>query len=104
MPHQFEKLGKTIPRPFDRRIRLTDEQRAEIRETPRSVSHNALAAKFGVSKRTIQFIRDPEKLRENKLRREERGGTMQYYDKDKHRETMQEHRTYKKKLFDDGLL
>ena len=55
--------------------------------------------RYGVSRRTIQFILDPEKLLENKKRRAERGGWKQYYDKDAHTEAIKEHRSYKQELY-----
>ena len=60
-------------------------------------SQRRLAKMFHVSRRLITFVLDPKKLAKNKERREERGGTMQYYDKDKHKAYMKEHRTYKYK-------
>ncbi len=51
--------------------RLTDSQKAEICADTTS-SNYALAEKFGVSRRLIQFIKNPERLRENRDRRRER--------------------------------
>ena len=65
----------------------------------RGSSLPTLAAMFKVNKRTIDFIVHPEKLAENRLRRDERGGSKVYYDKDKHRAAIQENRLYKKALF-----
>lgn len=45
-------------------------------------SQRRLAAMFHVSRRTITFIQDPDKLKENIKRRHERGGHKQYYDKE----------------------
>ena len=61
-------------------------------------SQRKLAAMFHVSKRLIQFILDPEKHRQNLLRRDERGGTSQYYDKEKHCAAVRKHRNYKKEI------
>ncbi len=58
-------------------------------------SQRQLAKMFSVSRRTIQFIIDPEKLKNNLERRKERGGTKQYYKKDSHNAAMKEHRRYK---------
>lgn len=106
MPYLFETNRLQIPRKpgLDRRVKLSAEQKAEIRENIESLSLNALAAKYGVSKRTVQFIKDPQKLAENKLRRKERGGSAQYYDREKHNAYMQDHRLYKKDLFEKELL
>lgn len=82
----------------DKRIKLTPEQRAEIKENVEGLSDRKLAYKFGVSRRLVLFIRDPEKQQENLRRRAERGGTMQYYDHQKHAATMAVHRAHKRNL------
>lgn len=89
---------------LDRRIKLTDEQREEIKSNPLGLSQRRLAAMYEVSRRTIQFILDPEKLEENKKRREERGGSKEYYDKEKNTKAMREHRQYKNQLYKEGKL
>lgn len=104
MPYIFEKKKLTIPLSKDRRKKLTCEQKIEIRENPNNISIHQLAKDFGVSRRLIQFIRFPERHAKNLQDRQERGGTMQYYNKDKHRETMKEYRKYKKELFDKNEL
>lgn len=104
MPFKFQTEKKKIPATKDRRRKLTHEQREEIRANPKGLSQRSLAREFGVSRRTVQFILDPLKLEQNLLRREERGGWFKYYDKDKHREAMQDHRKYKKELNEKGEL
>lgn len=58
-------------------------------------SQRQLAKMFNVSRRTIQFTVDPDKLKANIERRNERGGTKQYYNKDYHNAAMRDHRSYK---------
>lgn len=94
------RVGKDL----DRRRKLTDDEREEIALNPRGLSQRALAREYGVSRRLITFILDPKKHEENKQRRQERGGSKAYYDVDKHRESMQGHRKYKRKLLDEGKL
>jgi transposase len=103
MPPKVDKLAIKNDK-LDRRRKLTDSQRIEIKANREGLSQRKLASKYGVSRRTIQFILDPEKRAENLKRREERAGTKQYYDKDKHRESMKDHRRYKKELLEKGLL
>jgi DNA-binding Xre family transcriptional regulator len=67
-------------------------------------SQRALAKEFGVSRRLIQFIVFPEKMEQNKQRREERGGWRQYYDKETRRKDMAKHRKWKKTLLEEGVL
>lgn len=93
MPYKFEYDGTPMPRNKDRRVKLTEEQRREIRES--SLSQQKLADYYHVSRRLIQFVKDPEKQAENIRRRLERGGWMQYYDKDAQTTATREHRRYK---------
>ena len=103
MPYKSEKI-KIEHTKHDRRIKLTDDEKQLIiwlREEEK-LSQRVLAAQFNVSRRTIQFILDPEKLAENKKRREERGGSKQYYETDLQKEYMKDHRQYKQKLYVKG--
>jgi transposase len=104
MPHPFEKEGKLIPTHLKRSAKLTDKQRAEIRENVDGLSQRALAKRYGVSRRLITFILNPEKLAENKKRRAERGGSTIYYDRETHTKAMRDHRRYKKRLDQAKLL
>ncbi len=61
-------------------------------------SQRKLAAMFGVSRRLITFVIDPSKQLANLERRQERGGTKQYYDKSKHADSMRTHRIYKHQI------
>ena len=101
MPYKSEKIRIEHTK-HDRRIKLTDEQRQEIRVNKENLSQRKLAIKYGVSRRLITFILDPNKHEENKKRRAERGGTKIYYDKEKNREVKKEHRKYKQELFLKG--
>lgn len=67
-------------------------------------SQRKLATQFGVSRRLIQFILDPEKQKANLQAREDSGGSKQYYNKETHTKTMKAHRSYKKALYDASLL
>ena len=98
---------KNIPiknKDLDRRIKLSDLQKEEILDLKNKATQISVAKAYGVSRRTIQFIWFPEQLEENKQRRAERGGSKQYYDKDKHNLSMKEHRAYKKELKEKGLI
>ena len=98
MPYKFETDHVHLPRSQDRRIKLTEEQKEEIIFLKGEYSQRALAKMYGVSRRLIQFIHDPEKKRQNLLRRAERGGSAIYYDKNKQAKIMREHRKYKAKV------
>lgn len=105
MPYKFDKIP--INNPInDKRVKLTDEDRENIREeySSGSTSQNKLAKKYGVSKRLIQFILNPEKKEIAKKQFAERQKDGRYYDKDKHKEYMKSHRNHKKDLYNKGLL
>lgn len=104
MPYKFETTKTKIPEALDKRAKLTKEQREEIKELYGTISQRKLAKMFGVSRRLIIFIGDPEQHKENLKRRSERGGSMAYYDKEKNRKAILKHRRRKKKLYDKGLL
>ena len=94
-----------VGKEYDRRRKLTDEQKEEIRRLRElGLSLKEIAEAYGVSRRLVQFICDPAKEEENKKRRQERGGWRQYYDPNTHAKTMREHRLYKQKLLAEGVL
>jgi len=103
MPFKSEKIiiAKTS---FDKRVKLTDDDKKLILKlrTEENLSQRLLARQFNVSRRLIQYVLDPEKLAENIRQRNERGGSKQYYDRDKHREYMKDHRRYKQDLYNKG--
>jgi transposase len=104
MPYITEKT--TFDCPFlDNRCKLLPCQKEMILHYSlvEGYSQNKLAAKFSVSKRTISFILNPEKLAENKLRRLERGGSKIYYDREQHNVAMAEHRKRKYNILRDTI-
>lgn len=105
MPYKAEKAGKIKPED-DRRVKLTEEQRDEIRELYVSPDYSLrrLAGMFGVSRRLIQFIVDPEKEKRNKEAFAERQKDGRYYDKDRHTKSIREHRHHKHDLYQAGKL
>lgn len=98
MPYKYETQKEKIPRELDKRIKLTPEQRQEIKEQYTHKSQRQLAKEYQVSRRLIQFIGDPKKKQKDLLRREERGGSKKYYDKEKQREYIKKHRRRKQEL------
>ncbi len=96
---------KSINNPkLDRRVKLLPEQREEVLALKESISQRKCAKMFNVSRRLVQFIWYPEKAEENKLRRAERGGSSQYYDKDSHSKAMKDHRNYKRQLIKENKI
>ena len=98
MPYKSEKL-KIAGTKFDRRIKLTNEQREEIKELySAGLSQRKIAAIYKVDRRLISFIINPASYEENLQRRKERGGTKIYYKKEKHKNYIKQHRRYKQDL------
>lgn len=102
MPFKFEK--KLIPPSIDRRRKLSDAQKAEIESRYKAggVSQRRLAAEYGVSRKLIQLIVDPDAMERNKKHIAEHW--RDYYDKDKNTAMRREFRANKKELDARGLL
>lgn len=67
MPSKLDNIPINNPE-HDKRVKLTDEQRENIREEYKtgSISIRALERKYGVSRRLIQFILFPERYEKAK--------------------------------------
>jgi len=102
MPYKCEKLH--IPKEKDKRRKLTEEDKSEIKKHYGKISQRKLAKIFCVSRRLIQFIGDPTKKERDLLLRKLRGGSAAYYNKNKHKDYMKKHRRRKQKLFLQGEL
>ena len=102
MPYKCATLK--IPENYDARCKLTRIERDEIKELYGTISQRKLAKIYGVSRRLITFIGDPEKHAENLRRRDERGGSAAYYDRKTHTMAMMKHRRRKQKLYKSGFL
>ena len=106
MPYKSEKI-KIDGTKLDRRRKLTEDQKDYIRwlREEEGLSQRKLAAMFGVSRRLITFILDPEKEKKNKVRAKQLRQEGRYkYTNEQWAETMKEHRRYKEKLHKGGLI
>jgi len=83
MPFKSEYTKLLLPRENDKRVKLSLEEKADIKLLYGKISQRKLASMFGVSRSLIRWYGDPEKHKQNLLRRAERGGSMIYYDHDK---------------------
>ena len=103
MPYTSEKV-KIENTKFDRRKKLTKDDEEQIRKLYSTGDHSQrdLAAQFKVSRRLITFVIDPAKREANYQVRVAKGGSKQYYDKEKHTKSVREHRRYKQKLLLEG--
>ena len=106
MPYKSQKIP-ICGTEYDRRQKLTPEQRAEIyhRYHTGYVSQRQLAREYGVSRRLITFIIYPDKLEESRRQLKRcRAKGLYKPDKKKWAATVREHRHYKQELFKQGLI
>lgn len=103
MPYISEK-AKLAGTKHDKRAKLTQAQKAEIKLLYGKVSQRKLATKYNVSRRLIQFVGNPEMHKANLERRKERGGSKQYYDTNYNTEAQKRHRRRKQQLFIQGKI
>lgn len=105
MPYKSETIK--LDKSQDRRIKLTDEQREEIRQKYSTglYSQRALAREYNVSRRLITFVLDDEKYQKAKEQFKERRADGRYKPTKKEwAKTMREHRHYKQGLYLSGKL
>lgn len=105
MPKKVDSIPINNPK-FDKRVKLSNAQKEQIRQEYNrgDTSYNKLAQKYGVSKRLIIFIVNPEKLAVAKKTYKQRAKDGRYYNKEKHAAYMKKHREYKDELFKRGDL
>ena len=105
MPYKSEKMK--LSKEQDRRIKLSDEQKEEIREKYATgfYSQRGLATEYHVSRRLISFVLDNEKAKKVAEQFKERRADGRYKpSKEEWAATMREHRRYKQNLMHMGLL
>lgn len=103
MPFKSEKIK--LPQEYDRRRKLTDEQKDEIKHKYATgfYSLNNLATEYKVSKKTILLIVNPESKRKNDERIKDHWKDYQPTTEERNK-IMNEHRQYKQKLHKDGKI
>lgn len=103
MPYKSEKLK--LNELQDRRRKLTDEQREEIKRIYQSsvCGTRPLAKQFGVSRSTIQVIVNPA-IKQRHHDRMAKHWRDYKTSKEEWAETMREHRRYKQELYLKGEL
>jgi len=80
----------------DHRSKLSDNDKVAILALKGKHTQQKVADKYGVSRRTISFIWNPESAKKHAKRLEKRGGQKIYYNKEKHRLRMARYRKRKK--------
>lgn len=103
MPYKSEKIK--LKGLQDRRKRLTDEQRKEIKElySTGCYSLNDLAKRFECSKKTVLLIVNKDSAERAKQYRKDHWKEWQGT-KEEHREAIKKTRKYKHQLYKDGKL
>lgn len=105
MPYKSEKMK--LSKEQDRRIKLSDEQKEEIRAKYATgfYSQRGLATEYNVSRRLISFVLDDEKAKRAAEQLKERKADGRYKpSKEQWASTMKEHRRYKQQLYMEGKL
>lgn len=104
MPMKDENLR--VGKENDRRIKLNDQQRDEVKELRKQgLSYDKIAKNFDVSKGLIIMICNPDIAERKRKQFIERSREGRYrYPKEQRNKYMREHRHYKRKLYEDGLI
>lgn len=100
MPYKYVIERWHLPKEYNRRRKLSDADREQIRKAYKNgCSINGLARTFGVSKRLIQFMLFPEREEHCKKLRALRGGSAHYYDRERNNRFQRDTRNYKQKIY-----
>lgn len=103
MPHKWQTERVPLPREYDRRRKLTDEQRDQIRAEAGELSQRALARKYKVDRQSIKFILYPDKYEHaKKLNRERRKDGRYKPTREKWAAIMRDYRQYKTRILKEG--
>lgn len=99
MPYKTEKIA--LSDSFLKRSSklLPCQKEMVVYWSNRGLSQRSLAKMFNVSRRLIQFIINPDKLKANLEARRANGGSATYYNREKHKEAIKSLRRYKQDLF-----
>jgi hypothetical protein len=103
MPFKSEKIK--LPEKYDRRRKLTNYQKDEIRQKYESGfgSLQSIANDYGVSKKTILLIVNPKSKEKNDKRIKDHWKDYSSSTEERNA-TMREHRRYKQELFKSGKI
>ena len=103
MPFKSEKIK--LPEKYDRRRKLTSDQKDEIRQKYESGfgSLQSLANEYGVSKKTILLIVNPKSKEKNDKRIKDHWREYQA-SKDERNKIVRDHRQYKQELYMSGKI
>lgn len=104
MPYKSEKI-RISGTSYDRRQKLTPEQKEEVRRLyyTTDTSQRKLAKQFGVSRRLITFVLEPERYERSRERLKEKKAKGLYKENKEQRAIiMRNYRYHKQQLFLQG--
>ena len=103
MPYKSEKIKIEFTK-NDKRMKLTDEQREEIKKEYETslISQRALAEKYKVDRKTIYNILHPEKYQAKLEQYKQEKHSKQYYNKEKQKDYVKKYRHHKQDLYLKG--
>ena len=106
MPFKSEQKGLIIPKHLNKNVKLSEEDKKQIVEIRKNtgLSYQKIGNQFGVSKKRIIQICNPEIEKREKEQMKERQKDGRYYNKEKHKIYMKNHRRYKQELYNNNLL
>ena len=106
MPYKFENSKLYIPKKHDKRIKLSDADKEEIKQkySLGTYSMRGLAREYNVSHKMIGYVLNPDKYKEDLEKNRQRRKDGRYYDRIKQREQTKAYRHHKKQLYDANEL
>lgn len=97
MPYKFDTDKKRLPRNLDRRVRLTELDKIQIKELITIwLSDKEISIQFKVHRKTIYLIRKPEMALKQKQDYKIRRLDWRYYNKERHTKSIKSLRKHKK--------
>ncbi len=107
MPYAFQTHKIKLPRSHDRRVKITEEHKLQIKDLffNEHTPIREIARRFEkiCSRKSIQYILFPERQRKNYALRVKNGGSKRYYKKEKHTVAIRTHRQYKQKVLNKTI-
>lgn len=99
MPSIIDKIK--LPRNLDRRIKLSEQDKFEILNLIKytDLSNAEIGTIYWVHRKTIYLMRNPKQKEKEREQYRIRRLDWRYYNKDKHREAIQNTRKYKHLIF-----
>ena len=106
MPFKHEYDGSKIPTNLKKSAKLSQDDKNEMRKIYKmgGISYRELSILFKVSKSSAIYAVNPDRQKRNYELRVLRGGSSQYYDREKQTAAIRKHRRYKNKLAKEGKL